>query len=115
MLLQTTMNTGGVRPLACASAFCSHSSVILLVVAVKAWSAPCSPPGSFGSPPISSRLSAFLGQMLADAQPEIAVGRLLAGHRIVGDRTRGTFTMPASMASISEKSDTTHGNSVPSG
>ena len=27
--------------------------------------------------------------------------------------TRGTFTMPDSMASISEKSDTTHGKSVP--
>jgi len=28
--------------------------------------------------------------------------------------TRGTFTMPDSMASMSEKSETTHGNSVPS-
>ena len=28
--------------------------------------------------------------------------------------TRGTFTMPDSIASISEKSDTTQGNSVPS-
>jgi hypothetical protein len=29
--------------------------------------------------------------------------------------TRGTLTMPASMASISEKSETTHGKTVPSG
>ena len=43
------------------------------------------------------------------------VGRSPDWAALSSTGTRGIFTRPASMASISEKSDTTHWNSVPSG
>ena len=43
----------------------------------------------------------------------LQVDQLLAG-RVVVDGMRGIFTMPDSMASISEKSLTTHGKMKPS-
>ena len=91
-------------------------AVILLVVAVEAVErALAARPAAWARPPIASGLAALLGQVLADAQPQVAVGRLLARIESSATGTRGTLTMPASMASISEKSETTQGKSVPSG
>ena len=39
-----------------------------------------------GSPPTVVGLAPLLRQVVADAEPEVAVGRLFAGHGVVGDR-----------------------------
>ena len=51
---------------------------------------------------------------LADVLPQVPVDRHVADGRLSATGTRGNLTMPHSMASISEKSLTVHGNSVPS-
>ena len=58
---------------------------------------------------------ALAGQAVADPQPQVAVGRAAPAIESSATGTRGTLTMPDSMASIRPKSDTTHGKSVPSG
>ena len=95
VLLQTTMNTGGVSP---------SPGLGVLLPALDSTSrscrrgcarAPSSSAGSFGSPVDGVGPAALLRQVVADAQPEVAVGR--AGRRSSESSatgTRGTLTMP---------------------
>ena len=55
-------------------------AVILLVVAVEAVERPLQLGGQLGLARQGVRLAALLGQVLADAQPQVAVGGLVAGH-----------------------------------
>ena len=89
MLLQTTMNTGGVMPRGAGFGVLLPQAVILLVVAVEAVQRPLQFDGELRFAAHRFGLAALLGQVLADAQPEVAVGRLLAGHGVVGHRHAG--------------------------
>ena len=59
-------------------------AVILLVVAVEAVQRALQLDGQLGLAADGLGPAALLGQVLADAQPEVAVGGLVAGHRVVG-------------------------------
>ena len=63
-------------------------AVRLLVVAVEAVQRPLQFDGELRLAADVLGLAALLRQVLADAQPQVAVGRLVAGHRIVGHRAR---------------------------
>ena len=63
-------------------------AVVLLVVAVEAVQRALQFDGELGLAADRVGLAALLRQVLADAQPQVAVGRLVAGHRVVGHRAR---------------------------
>ena len=89
MLLQTTMKTGGREPLGLGVGVLLPERVIFLVVAVEAVERPFQFGGKLRFVAEFLGLAALLGQVVADAEPEVAVGGLLAGHRVVGDRHAG--------------------------
>jgi len=95
---------GGRSALLRASALRSPQAVVLLVVPVEACGGLLAVFGQLG---LSNTLAVvprpFFGKMLPDPKPKIPVGWLLARHLVVCHGTRGTFTMPDSIASISEK------------
>ncbi len=65
--------------------------VVLLVVAVQALDGPFELGGKLWFFVELFGLPAFPGKVLADAEPEVAVGGLVALHRVVGDRDAGDF------------------------
>ena len=64
-------------------------AVILLVVAVEAVQRPLQFDRELRFAADRVGLASLFGQVLADAQPEVAVGGLVAGHRVVGHRHAG--------------------------
>ena len=89
-------------------------AVILFVVAVEAEQSPLEFDGQLRLALDLVCFPSLLGQMLADAEPQVAVVGCSPVIESSATGTRGTLTMPASMESIKEKSETTHGKSVPS-
>jgi hypothetical protein len=57
---------------------------------------------------------AFFGHLLADVLPQFPEHGHFIARDVLGTGTRGSLTMPHSMASISEKSHMVQGNRVPS-
>ena len=84
MLLQTTMNTGGVDAAQLASA-----SLLPLAIGLRNCCRGCAEPlevrrEASARRSTASVLSAFAGERFADAEPEVAIGGLFAHQRFEG-------------------------------
>ena len=86
----------------------------LLIVAVEGLQRCLQPEGESERVEFLAFAAPFLGHFYSYVLPEVAKHRHIVARDVSATGTRGSLTMPHSMASMSEKSLIVQGNKVPS-